>query len=98
VSDDHELIWLYEDDMAVIMTVDGKFFGIWSHDDKVCYENADFIQEWMLIVMKEEEHRQGAWSWRIKQDEEQIIGQYLGEIDDEDNRGKELHADTSDDD
>ena len=83
MSDGHELVWLYEDDLAVIITQDGKFFGIWAHDESECLENADFLQEWMSTMMKEPEHREGVWSWRIKDEGDKIIGQYLGEIIDE---------------
>ena len=80
---DHEIVWIYEDDFAVIMTLDQKLFGIWGHSQEEIQQDADMLQEWMSDIMKLEEHKHGCWLWRIKNDRETIYGEYLGEEEDE---------------
>ena len=76
------MVWLYTDDLVVIITVDGVFYGIWCDDPQDSYDNADEIQGWMCHVMKDPEHRDGVWMWRIKNNHCEITGEYLGETDD----------------
>ena len=79
---DHELVWLYEDDLAVLMTDTGKMIGVWAHTEDECLKNADMMQEWMSVMMKQPEHKYGVWLWRFKKDGMKVYGQYLGERDD----------------
>jgi len=76
------LVWLYEDDLAVIITVDGKFFGIWSNKPEECYQNADELQDWMSTVMLDPDHTEGCWMWRIKVGHQEMEGEYIGGSDD----------------
>jgi len=61
-------IKLYEDDVAVVITEDGEFYGILAHENEA-HEDADLIHEMMIAVIKEEDDLSGFWSWRIKKDE-----------------------------
>ena len=73
-----DLVYLYEDDLCAIITVDGEFAGIWAHDDQV-YKVADIIQQWMSVIMKEQDNRRGVWLWRVSKDQQYIFAEFLKE-------------------
>lgn len=75
--------WLYlhpwED--AHILTMDGKFAGVYAHDKHEVYQNADMIQEYMIDAMKECEHTQGLWVWSFMDNWDCMFGHAMEEED-----------------
>jgi len=80
---DRDLVWLYEDDLCAIITVDGEFAGIWAHDEEI-HREADLIQEWMTAIMKKPENRKGIWMWRVNKDKERVYCEYIKDTPDGD--------------
>jgi len=80
---ERDLVWLYEDDLCAIITVDGDFAGIWAHDETV-HAEADMIQEWMSLIMKKPENRKGIWMWRVNKDKERVYCEFIKETPDGD--------------
>lgn len=73
-------VYLFEDDICALVTVDGQFYGIWSDEEESCYKIADEIQGEMVDLMKESHHRYGVWIWRFKENDAFSMW-YLGEYD-----------------
>lgn len=70
-------------DMCVIMTLDGEFGGIWAHHHQEVLNNADAVHDWMICMMKEKENRQGVWLWHIEKHAKQILGEKVGDLEDD---------------
>ena len=70
-------VWLKNDDLCAILTIDGQFAGIWADSEKQYLENADAITECMIFVLNEEEW-DGSWLWKIKKNGLDVTAQYIG--------------------
>lgn len=76
------MVLLKHDDLAIVFTIDGFFTCMWLEDEHHIVDYGDVIREIMGFVMKEEDHREGGWIWRIKEDQITVTGQKIEDLDD----------------
>ena len=48
------IVWLYSDDIAAVLTINGHFAGIWCHTECDQIDYGDVIQEMMGLTMKQD--------------------------------------------
>ena len=62
------------EDNALILTFYGEMYRGILRNAKDLWENADAIVELMIGALKIEEHREGIWAWKIRNNWSEIIG------------------------
>ena len=73
-----KVLWPFQTDLCAILTINAQMAGYWDHYPQESLSHADYIHEFMIKVMKEEQHRLGVWMWRINKTTDTIIGEFLG--------------------
>lgn len=74
--------FLSENDLCLLLTLDGSLVRIWYHSEENFYRNADYVHELMADVLgKDNENAPGCWVWKIKDKELGMEANYIGGID-----------------